>query len=85
MLYIKINKSNLLTTKNFWIQEQSTRTSYNEEDICEISYPFAKLLSEEIHQTSPNSKIQWYQSWGRPNGDEERCDEIPQVCTFDGM
>jgi hypothetical protein len=41
-------------------------------------------LSEEIHQTSPNAKIQWYQTWGRPYGDGDRCDEIPQVCTFDG-
>ena len=41
-------------------------------------------MSEEIHQTSPNAKIQWYQTWGRPYGDEDRCDEIPQVCTFDG-
>ena len=41
-------------------------------------------MSEEIHQTSPNAKIQWYQTWGRPYGDGDRCDEIPQVCTFDG-
>ena len=29
--------------------------------------------------------MQWYLTWGRPNGDEERCDEIPQVCTYEGM
>ena len=49
-----------------------------------ISYPFAKLLSEEIQHNNPNAKIQWYQTWGRPYGDQDRCDDIPQVCTFDG-
>ena len=29
--------------------------------------------------------MQWYLTWGRPNGDDERCDEIPQVCTYEGM
>ena len=49
-----------------------------------ISYPFAKLLSDEIHKTNPNAKIQWYQTWGRPYGDKDRCEEIPEVCTFNG-
>ena len=49
-----------------------------------ISFPFAKLLSDEIHQYNPNAKIQWYQTWGRPYGDQDRCEDIPQVCTFDG-
>ena len=66
-------------------QEESQYTSFGEKDICNISYPFAKLLSHEIHQANPNTKVQWYLTWGRPNGDAERCDQIPQVCTFDGM
>lgn len=67
------------------LQEHSQRTSYDEKDICEISYPFAKLLSHEIHQNNPNAKIQWYQTWGRPYGDEDRCKDIPKVCTYEGM
>jgi len=67
------------------LQEYSQRTSYEEKDICVISYPFAKLLSEEIQHNNPNAKIQWYQTWGRPYGDQDRCEDIPQVCTFDGM
>ena len=66
-------------------QEESQYTSFGKKDICNISYPFAKLLSHEIHQANPNTKVQWYLTWGRPNGDAERCDQIPQVCTFDGM
>ena len=66
-------------------QEQSQYTSSGEKDICNISYSFAKLLSHEIHQANPDTKVQWYLTWGRPNGDAERCDQIPQVCTFDGM
>ena len=66
-------------------QEQSQYTSSGEKNICNISFPFAKLLSHEIHQANPDTKVQWYLTWGRPNGDAERCDQIPQVCTFDGM
>ena len=49
------------------------------------SYPYAQKLSAEIHKFNPDAKIQWYLTWGRPNGDEDRCDEIPQVCTYEGM
>ena len=49
------------------------------------SYPYAQQLSAEIHKFNPQAKIQWYLTWGRPNGDDDRCDEIPQVCTYEGM
>ena len=49
------------------------------------SYPYAQKLSEEIHQYNPEAKVQWYLTWGYPNGDDGRCDEIPQVCTYEGM
>ena len=62
----------------------SQRTSYTEEWECEHSYPFAKHLSEEVRKYSPNAKIQWYLTWGRPYGDEDRCNDIPQVCTYEG-
>merc|ERR1712027_130684 len=48
-------------------------------------YPYAQKLSAEIHKFNPDAKIQWYLTWGRPNGDEDRCEEIPQVCTYEGM
>ena len=67
------------------IQEYSTRTSEKPQDICRISFPYAKKLADEVHQYSPNAKIQWYLTWGRPFGDSDRCSEIPRVCTFEGM
>merc|ERR1712062_310291 len=50
------------------IQEYSTRTSEKPQDICQISFPYAKKLAEEVHQYNPNAKIQWYLTWGRPFG-----------------
>ena len=67
------------------IQEYSTRTSEKPQDICQISFPYAQKLADEVHKYNPNAKIQWYLTWGRPFGDSDRCDEIPQVCTFGGM
>ena len=67
------------------IQEYSTRTSEKPNDICRISFPYAEKLSNEVHKYNPDAKIQWYLTWGRPFGDQDRCADIPQVCTFDGM
>ena len=41
------------------IQEYSTRTSEKQNDICRISFPYAKHLADEVHKYNPNAKIQW--------------------------
>ena len=67
------------------IQEQSQLTSCEPECICDLSFQWAQKLADEVHQYNPNATIQWYLTWGRPNGDAARCDYLPQVCTFEGM
>lgn len=67
------------------IQEQSRRTSDKPKDVCQNSFTYANLLADEVHKHNPEAKIQWYLTWGRPFGDDDRCQDIPQVCTFDGM
>ena len=47
------------------LQEQSQIPSVAEEVICHWSYPYAKQLSEEIHNSNPNAKIQWFLTWVR--------------------
>ena len=67
------------------LQGHSQETSDPQDVICTDSYPYAQQLSAEIHKFNPQAKIQWYLTWGRPNGDDARCDEVPQVCTYEGM
>ena len=68
------------------LQEQSQIPSVADEVICHWSYPYAKQLSEEIHNSNPNAKIQWFLTWGRANGATGwLCDNWPNTCTYEGM
>ena len=68
------------------LQEQSQIPSVAEEVICHWSYPYAKILSEEIHNNNPNAKVQWFLTWGRANGATGwLCDNWPNTCTYEGM
>ena len=45
------------------------------------------ILAEEIRNNNPNTMIQFYLTWGRPHGDQEKCnnDDLPQFCDFESM
>ena len=66
------------------LQGHSQETSGPEAQICEKSFPFAKNLANLVHEANPKAVIQWYLSWGRPFGDGDRCQDIPEVCSFEG-
>ena len=40
-----------------------------------------------IHVGSPNARIQYYLSWGRPLGDDYQCNTVgdPTFCTYEAM
>jgi len=69
------------------LQEQSTRPAYPAETVCQESVPYLDILAEEIRNNNPNTMIQFYLTWGRPHGDQEKCndDELSQFCDFESM
>eukprot|EP00094_Tigriopus_californicus_P011116 TCALIF_10727-PA protein Name:"Protein of unknown function" AED:0.41 eAED:0.41 QI:0/0.33/0.4/0.4/1/1/10/143/554 len=64
------------------IQEYSTGLAKSDEKLCQSSYPFARNLIEEIRVHSPEAKIQFYQTWGRPYGEAVTCPDFPPNCEY---
>ncbi len=67
------------------LQNHSERPANRPEDVKAQSLPNAVALSSAIRRSSPEARIVYYVTWGRNNGDGERCDYYPKVCTFEGQ
>jgi len=67
------------------LQEQSQRPAFDEEQVCRDTVPPLDTLVKMIKESSPNATIQFYNTWGRPFGDEENCPDYPQFCTYESM
>lgn len=48
-------------------------------------YPYAQYLDNEINTYNPSAETMFYMTWGRKNGDADRCSRLPAVCTYIGM
>lgn len=48
-------------------------------------YPYAQYLDGEINRYNTGVETMFYMTWGRKNGDAERCPRLPSVCTYVGM
>lgn len=48
-------------------------------------YPYAQYLDNEINLYNPGAETMFYMTWGRKDGDAERCARLPEVCTYIGM
>lgn len=48
-------------------------------------YPYAKYFDNEINTYNPAAETMFYMTWGRKNGDADRCSRLPAVCTYIGM
>jgi len=67
------------------LQEQSQRPSFDESQVADEVYPYAKRLDSLVHHFSPCAKTVFYMTWGRKNGDASNCVNWPPVCTYEGM
>ncbi|SOE23964.1 hypothetical protein SAMN06298216_4335 [Spirosomataceae bacterium TFI 002] len=76
-------------TRRAWdyvvLQDYSQFPSASEEHIQKHTIAAVKSLDSLNRISNPNSKLLFYQTWGRKNGDKSRCEEIPEVCTYAGM
>lgn len=80
---------NSAKTRKDWdfvvLQEFSQYPSASEVSIQNLTIPAVKSLNSLNRIVNPSSQLLFYQSWGRKNGDKTRCEEIPEVCTYEGM
>ena len=56
------------------------------ETVCQDSVPYLDILVQEILSNNPETKIQFYLTWGHPHGEAEECDEgMSQFCDYSAM
>jgi hypothetical protein len=48
-------------------------------------FPYVQYLDNEINTYNIGVETMFYMTWGRRDGDAERCSRLPEVCTYDGM
>lgn len=48
------------------------------------TFPPVKTLVDAIRESDPHTKIYYYVTWGRRDGDVRNCKRHNMVCTFDG-
>lgn len=73
---------------NYWdyvvLQEFSLYPAYPPEVVDTLTYPYAKILSDMVHDQSICTQIYFYMTWGRKNGYLSDTTYMP-LTTFDGM
>lgn len=66
-------------------QEQSQLPSFPDPDVQFNVYPAAEALSNKVYASNPCTKVMFYMTWGRQNGDRDNCGFFPPLCTYQGM
>ena len=66
------------------LQNQSQVPGWKPTAVRNYSLPHAQTLVALITGNNPSTKIIYFQTWGRENGDYENCAYYPLVCTFGG-
>lgn len=67
------------------LQEQSQLPSFPQSQVESQCFPYAKQIVDSIRATNPKTRIVFYSTWGRQNGDAQNCASWPPVCSFQGM
>ncbi len=67
------------------LQEQSQRPSFNDGQVANQVYPYARMLDSLVRVYNPCAQTVFYMTWGRKNGDAGNCPVWPPICTYSGM
>ncbi|MEM6884161.1 MAG: DUF4886 domain-containing protein [Verrucomicrobiota bacterium] len=67
------------------LQEQSQMTGFSEEQIGRDVSPYAKRLVKLAKESSPDTRIIFYMTMARKNGDPENVHAYPDLKTYRGM
>lgn len=66
------------------LQNFSQHPSQPVEAVRVKTFPSVKTLVDSIRANDPQTKIYYYVTWGRRDGDIQNCNRNKMVCTFDG-
>jgi len=66
------------------LQELSTNPCYPPEVVDTLTYPYAKILSDMVHDNNYCTQLMFYMTWGRKNGYISDTTYMP-LTTFNGM
>lgn len=67
------------------LQAQSQEPSFPPAQVEAETYPYADSLVRMIYENDSCTRVLFYMTWGRKNGDASNCPFYPVVCTYDGM
>lgn len=67
------------------LQAQSQEPSWSQDQVATEVRPYAQQLSDSIKANYHCSLPLFYMTWGRKDGDSQNCNNIPWVCTYEGM
>ncbi len=67
------------------LQEQSQRPAFAEQQVQDETIAPAMMLVAMIRRAHRSSKVVFYETWGRKNGDQDNCKSLPDICTYDGQ
>lgn len=66
------------------LQNQSQVPGWKPAEIMRRSTPHAVALARAIKANHPDTRLIYYVTWGKENGDAQNCNHHPKVCTFKG-
>jgi len=67
------------------LQEQSQRPAFSPKQVETDTIVPALALDAMIHASHPGTKVVFYETWGRKNGDQANCKDLPNICTYEGQ
>lgn len=64
------------------LQDHSISPSQRPEHVRRYALPDVRFLAQAIRSNHPQTKIIYYQTWGRRRGDELDCFRFPRICSY---
>lgn len=80
-----IAKINSMNWDYVVLQAQSQEPAFDPAQVAIDTYPYADSLSKFVYDNDSCSKVLFYMTWGRKNGDAANCPFYPVICTYEGM
>lgn len=87
--HVENDTTQALLRKGGWdfvvVQEQSQFPAAPDSIFFNNTFFHARTICDTARQYAPDVQLMFYKTWGRKNGDQQKCAEWPEVCTYEGM
>jgi hypothetical protein len=67
------------------LQEQSLFSALADDQVSQQVEPYALQLVKIIHDSNPQARIVFFETWGRKNGQSDFCKTSPTFCSYESM